>query len=536
MRPLFVFAVLVALAAAQDPCRGNGRGSAYIRTTPAMIGGALRVDFGSPTAPNSLAVLSHSTGLGPSVFPHPLVGTICLDVQSPAYSADTFFLDGSGAAQVNVAIPATPSLLSFAPIYAHAVALEGLGGGNLALSISRTAAISWELPDTHRTVGPLQTARAFHTATNLADSPLSNTQGVLIAGGGGGNFMQPVGSDTTDIYDLTRRVFLPGPTMTQRRAGHTATLLVDGRVLIAGGADTGGAVTATAEVYDPATRSFRAVAPMGTPRSTHRASRLADGRVLVTGGFSDWTAAHLNFVARLNTAQDTAELFDPATDSWTHVAGVMAAPRAGHSQVVLPSGEVLVISGIRGGVANATVFGTALVPVYTATCERFDPTTDQFVADAPVAFGRAFAGASLDGSGVLLTGGLIADSGNLGAAVPTALCEGWDGTSWASRPVIPGGLFGGATAFHTQVTLPSGRILVHGGISDLTQLGATVGCARYDAGSWGVVSDLGSHGPLGQVASPRGTHTATLLPDGAILLAGGSHFVTAYADGFVYYP
>jgi hypothetical protein len=110
--------------------------------------------------------------------------------------------------------------------------------------------------------------------------------------------------------------------MTKARYNHAAVPLPDGRILITGGAITGG-TTSSAEIYDPATGTFAATAPMTIARSGHAAVALADGRVLVAGG---------------TTATALAEIYDPATQSWTAV-GPMTATRTTVIALALPDAD-----------------------------------------------------------------------------------------------------------------------------------------------------------------------------------------------------
>jgi len=532
---ILALTALASFAGAQNICEGNGVGSAYIRTTNAILGGSYQIDLGSPAAPGGFAVLSVSPGFGPTVFPSPIIGNICLDVFDPGYFTISRILDASGNTTVAAAVPNDPNLLNLVPLYLNGLALEPTPGGPL-VSISKTVRFSWERGEsTAFTANTMAEGRDLHTATSLQRSPEDDRTAVFIAGGAGGNFMQPVATDTTEIYDPLTQAFTPGPLLSNPRTGHSATLLSDGRVLLAGGLDGTSIATATVDIFDPATGGITAAAPMLTARSTHRATLLDDGRVLVTGGFADWSAPLTNFVARLNTAIQSAEIYDPVTNLWTPLPD-MASRRAGHSQVKLADGTVLVISGISGGaVTGQPPFGSGQVPVYTTTTEIFDPTTNQW-SSAGVVTGTGFGAASrlADGS-VLFTGGLVPNFASYNAAIPTTNTFLYDSATgqWSVGPALLT-----PVAFHTQTTMRDGSVLVTGGmIGNLTTLAGTSATQSLEGATstWTAGTDLGLDPVLGGTASPRGTHTATLLHDGSLLVLGGSHQLVPSDDALVYY-
>jgi hypothetical protein len=128
--------------------------------------------------------------------------------------------------------------------------------------------------------------------------------------------------------------------MTIGRDSHTATLLSDGRVLIAGGSDASGIVSWSAELYYPDAGTFRPAGPsMSTGRSNHTATLLSDGRVFIAGGSGD----------------ASAELYDPKTGTFSPT-GSMTADRAWHAATLLSDGRVLIAGGDIG---NAVVVASA---------------------------------------------------------------------------------------------------------------------------------------------------------------------------------
>jgi Bacterial Ig-like domain (group 2)/Galactose oxidase, central domain len=224
--------------------------------------------------------------------------------------------------------------------------------------------------------GNMTANRGDHTATLLADGK------VLIAGGADQD-STGTGLASAELYDPSTGTFTRTGSMAVGRFLHTATLLQSGKVLIVGGALTSASdPVATAEVYDPATGIFTMTHAMATAREQHTATLLADGRVLIVGGATSAGAAD-------PTA--TAEVYDPSTGSFS-VTGSMAEARTYHTATLLPSGKVLVVGG---GDENSTA-------------EVYDPATGSFSVTGGMEIGRSGHTATLLPSGsVLVAGGGI---------------------------------------------------------------------------------------------------------------------------------
>ena len=224
--------------------------------------------------------------------------------------------------------------------------------------------------------GAMLEARTGHTATLLADGK------VLIACGDDGT----TSLTDSELYDPASAKFTETGAMSIGRDQCTATLLANGKVLIAGGfqllPDFSGSVLDTAEIYDPASGLFSPTGMMTSPRQGPTATLLPDGKVLITGG-----------VDNNQNVLDTAELYDPVTGEFS-AAGHMTTSRYAHLAAVLGDGDVL----IAGGIDNA---GSSL-----ASAEIFDANNESFGAIAAMPRDRFRVGATvLTSSTILIAGG-----------------------------------------------------------------------------------------------------------------------------------
>jgi hypothetical protein len=220
-----------------------------------------------------------------------------------------------------------------------------------------------------------------------------------------------------EVGDFTRGFNLSNP-----RFIHRTAKMLDGRVLITGGQSQNAptsVITTSVDIFDPADNSITPAAPMTVPRWSHTATTLADGRVLVTGGRTASTPAAGVVLA-------TAEIYDPATNTWTETAGPMNVARRSHTGTLLPNGKVL----IAGGGSGVSTFTQQ--PIQSA--ELFDPATGLFTLIGNMVTKRLGHGANdLDDGTVLLSGG----SEGTGTFFPTTSAEVFDPSNNSFTAVGP---------------------------------------------------------------------------------------------------
>jgi len=317
---------------------------------------------------------------------------------------------------------------------------------------------------------------AFHTATLLPDGT------VLVAGGLLNDRLDGQVLAAAERYDPVGGTWTSTAPMTQPRWGHTATLLSDGTILAVGGSNNAGDPLASAELYEPRSDEWIATTRMTTGRGGHTATLLLDGRVLVVGGGDDET----NMEGEAGPRSSSAELYDAVSGRWTRT-GSMNQARNGFSATLLSDGRVLVVGG-DGGFTGA---------------ELYDPSSEHWTGTGSMIDGRfGHSATRLDDGSVLVAGG-CACSDPRGALISA---ERYDAISarWTAT-----GSMSTARIFHRAALTANGLVLVAqtGLVNDQPS------SETYDAnrGTWTV-----SATPLGA----RDGYSATLLSDGTVLVAG----------------
>ena len=231
----------------------------------------------------------------------------------------------------------------------------------------------------------LATARMFHTATLL------NNGSVLIAGGVDGFRYHPLIS--AEVYNSATAEFQAAGRLNTLRIFDTATLLTDGRVLVTGGCDSHWNGIASAELFDPTSENFTPTGSLKTGRCGHTATLLKNKEVLIVGGRSDSSGG------AITDAAAEAELYNPTTGAF--IPGVsLKTGRDAHTATLLKSGQVLIVGGIDG---SGRTLGSA---------ELYDPATGAFVPTGSLKTERAAHTATLLNDGTVLIAGGYDNSAN----------------------------------------------------------------------------------------------------------------------------
>lgn len=381
-------------------------------------------------------------------------------------------------------------------------------------------------------VGDMSSPRVRHTATLLPN-------GKVLALGGHNN-AGTLGS--AELYDMTTGAWSATGGVNPAREGHTATTLANGKVLAAGGSSGTSALNNTA-LYDPAKGAWNAAAGMATARFDHTATLLRNRQVLVAGGqnfngdpqaaaelynpaTNTWSSAgtlaapRWDHTATLlpggwvlvaggqngNDVLDSAELYNPTTNAWTPVTAHLSTARLGHSATVLPDGRVLIVGGENNGGAPA------LDSAELFSFNSADPAASTWMTTGALTVNsRTGHSATLLPNGkVMVAGGFGGDIGNPGAvAHPLTSIELYTPASgeWSGGDNLQGPRRG-----HTATLLPTGEVLVAGGQEGDNYLS---GVEKIDlaTGNWTLTDEMDTE---------RSEHSATLLADGKVLVTGGT--------------
>ncbi|HEV2377972.1 MAG TPA: kelch repeat-containing protein, partial [Streptosporangiaceae bacterium] len=364
------------------------------------------------------------------------------------------------------------------------------------------------------------TATGLRTATvAVSDNAPRAPQGTSVTGyGGGPDAWVPVGS------------------MNAPREHFTATVLANGKVLVAGGQSATDIPLSSAELYNPATRTFSLTGSLNSPRSYSTATLLHNGEVLVAGGDQSVT----------NPPLSSAELYDPATGAW-HYTASMNMVGYGLTSTLLPSGKVLVTGGNgaevydpaaatwtnTGPMTTSQVFATAtLLPDgkvlvaggATDAAELYDPATNAWTATASMHVGRQDQTAALLPDGKVLVAGGDPPGGTGNALASAELYNPATGT-WHMTGQMNAGRFGA-----TATLLTNGVVLETGGCTLCGDEPALSSTELFDTSGFWVLAR--------SMTQPRVFQSAALLPGGDVLAIGGgkSYYGSATDTAELYTP
>jgi N-terminal glycosyl-hydrolase-114-associated domain/Bacterial Ig-like domain (group 1)/Galactose oxidase, central domain/Kelch motif len=333
--------------------------------------------------------------------------------------------------------------------------------------------------------GNMTTARSLHTATLLNDGT------VLVAGG-----YNSASIASAEVYNPSTNSWTVVGSMANARSNHTATLLSDGQVLVTGGDATG----TSAELYNPSTQTWTVTGSMNASRYGHTASLLQNGMVLVAGGCCTPVSV-AGYSEPIEDALSSSELWNPATGQWT-LTGTMVDAQAFQTASVLSNGTVLV----EGGTSLEFPPG----PETISASEVYNPTSGTWAAVGNLNTARYYAAASLlTGNQVVVAGG---NGGGCCSGLSSAELYNPTTQTWQQMPAMSVGAYSLAAA-----ALSGGaEALVTGGYSCCSTPESTMNTAEI----FTVVTQTWSL--TASMTQARYAHTLTTLSDGTVLAAGGT--------------
>lgn len=349
-------------------------------------------------------------------------------------------------------------------------------------------------PDGKQPPGPDGPKQPAHWETIAAAGPavwsfsatLLSDGKVLFVGGMYKPDKKLLGSNEAYIYLPQAKTVLPAGTMSSPRGNHTATLLDDGRVLVVGGRSEYSNYLASAEIFDPSkfdpknpsAQTFSPAASPAVKRGLHGAVKLNNGKVLVASGYGSGPLSSI-------------ELYDPKANSWTLLGNKLAHKRSGATVTLLKNGNVLFAGGYDYTASK-----------YLDSLEIFEASSGSVQAvSAKLTAGRSAHTATLLGDGnVLIVGGTC--GGGCKLTNDEIFMPVGNKVKSISNP--------GVTLMQQAAArLKDGRVLFCGGSTTKHKV---VVYDSYGGGSWTNLVSM-KHG--------RHDHTATMLPGGVVVVAGG---------------
>jgi outer membrane protein assembly factor BamB len=336
-----------------------------------------------------------------------------------------------------------------------------------------------------RDMSPMTAKRESHTAVLL------NNGDILVAGGA----TEGVILSTCELWDDLTGIW--GPTMTpmgDARRDHSGILLQDGTVLVAGGQTTAGAYIRSCEIYNPSTGIWTLTDSLAVCRGGHVAVRLHNGKVMVSAGLG--AAGFLK----------SCEIYDPVTGTWS-LTDTLNGIRQSHAVTVLQDGRLLSTGGCY--------YGTGMQ--YLASCDIYDTVTSDWIACNPMSIGKYWHTATL------MTDGRVLVAGGRDSTGFTSDCEVFDPSTGLWAPIASMIVQKGR---HTSTLIESNSILVTGG-ENATGILSFGEVYNVLTGQWTLA---------GQMSSVRSLHSATLLPGSRTLIIGGTDGTFSLPSCEMYVP
>jgi WD40 repeat protein len=306
------------------------------------------------------------------------------------------------------------------------------------------------------------------------------------------------------------------------RFGATATRLQNGQVLIAGGVALDTTASAVAELYDPARGGFVLTGGLLTGRAYHTATLLPDGKVLIAGG-----------IAADGRPVRACELYDPASGTFVPT-GNLIAPRFDHTATVLSNGKVLITGGdtttaIVTDIQSAELYdpATGLFSPTGQVKRYYDPESNVFWKQGTMNAVRAKHTATLMRNGKVL----IAGGGDASATAQNS-AEIYDPTTGKFTTIAP---MNSPRKEQEAILLENGDVLLIGGVDAAGQVLASAEVFDPAADHF-TLTTAAFPGTGTTMSTGRYENSATLLPDGRVLIAGGSDSHTTLNTAELYEP
>lgn len=347
------------------------------------------------------------------------------------------------------------------------------------------ATINIAVLDPHRgafsSVNNLKVARSGHSTTLLPNGDL-----LLVGGVGDGGNPWPLNS--AELYDSASGNFTLTGSLATARTSHTATLLPNGKVLIAGGVTgiSSPTILSSAELYDPASGTFSPAGSLNVARAAHTATLMTDGKVLIVGGVYNASTGAVPIAS--------TEVYDPNTNSFSLV-GSLVTPRYFHTATLLTDGEVFVVGG-EGPDGNSL-----------ASTETYNPNNRSFSTTGSMNSARSGHSSTLLPNGKVLIAGGLGDFDHHFALSSTEIYDP------ASMLFSEGANLSEAKYSHTALLLQTGFVIIIGGVNNTSAIASST-TELY-------IPELDVFTYTGHLITGRYSGSSTLLPDGRVLVTGG---------------